>query len=62
MVVQDTGMDSVRDSSDGEEEGSKSGSNGIRRAAAAMAVGVGSLLDPKHLPVSNHGPYPHDLP
>ena len=58
VVVQDTEMDSGEDSSDGEDGGFKSGSNGVRRAAAAMAVGVGSLLDPQHLPVSNHGPYP----
>ena len=51
-------MDSGQDSSDGEDGASKSGSNGIRRAAAAMAVGVGSLLDPQHLPVSIHGPHP----
>ena len=51
-------MDSGEDSSDGEDGASKSGSNGIRRAAAAMAVGVGSLLDPQHLPVSSHGPHP----
>ena len=58
MVMQDTEMDSGEDSSDGEDGASRSGSTGIRRAAAAMAVGIGSLLDPKHLPVSNHVPFP----